>query len=140
MSGPVAHLVIRKPDRRQKLLGVGMTAVFFRNVKGDFMDISTVSASSEAQVPIPHYVRSSDYSRIFTLVPVPKRTKNSRAYRTSGKREREWIAPHQHFSNFAAMLFLLLRNMLQQFDDVGNVRLDTSQLLCKMIGAAIFVI
>ncbi len=59
------------------------------------------------------YVSSSGYSRIFTLVPVPKRTKNSRTYRTSGKREREWIAPHQHFSNFAAILFLLFRNLLQ---------------------------
>ncbi len=130
MSGPVAHVVIRKPDRRQKLLGIGMTAVFFRNVTGDFMNISSVSTSSERKYNYRIYVSSSGYSRIFTLVPVPKRTKNSRSYRTSGKREREWIAPHQHFSNFAAMLFLLLRNVLQQFDDVGNVRLDTSQLFC----------
>ncbi len=130
MSGPVAHVVIRKTDRRQKLLVIGMTAVFFRNVKGDFMANSSVSALSEPQVQLPHYVRSSGYSRIFALVPVPKRTKNSRSYRTSGQREREWIAPHQHFSNFAPMLFLLLRNMLQQFDDVGYVGLDTSQLFC----------
>ena len=130
MSGPVAHGIIRKPDRRQKLLGIGMTAVFFRNATGDFMDISSVSASSEAQVQLQHFVSSSGYSRIFTLVPVPKRTKNSQSYRKSGKREREWIAPHQHFSNFAAMLFLLLRRALQQFDDVGNFGFDTSQLFC----------
>jgi hypothetical protein len=54
VSGPVAHVVIRKPDRRQKLLGIGMTAVFFRNVTGDFMNISSVSASSEPQVQVPH--------------------------------------------------------------------------------------
>ena len=45
------------------------------------------------------------------------------------ERERKRIAPHQHLSDFIAMLFLLVGNFLQEFSDAQMLGSDSPKLL-----------
>jgi hypothetical protein len=45
------------------------------------------------------------------------------------EREGKRIAPHQHLSDFIAMLSLLLGNVLQEFSDVRMLESDSPKLL-----------
>src|SRR3970040_1797791 len=56
------------------------------------------------------------------------------------KRKRKRIAPHQHLSDFIAMVLLLSGNLLQKFSDIRMLESDSPKLLWQTVGTAIFIL